>query len=202
MDIVGFGEMEQQIPADQVASKKMLEHEDMHEDFHMENREIKINPRQIVSDLYNLDWSKVYWRNFIFFLVLHLCFPYGVYLTMFSGAWKTLAFASMLCIFGGLGVTMGAHRLWSHCSFKATFPLRAVLVIFQTLSLEGHIYEWTKNHRIHHKYSETDADPHNARRGFFFSHMGWMMYEKHPEYLAKGDRVYMKDLESDPLVMW
>ena len=29
--------------------------------------------------------------------------------------------------------------------------------------------------RLHHKCSETQADPHNANRGFFFSHMGWLM---------------------------
>ena len=24
---------------------------------------------------------------------------------------------------------------------------------------------------MHHKYSETNADPHNANRGFFFAHV-------------------------------
>ncbi|KAK3876781.1 hypothetical protein Pcinc_018458 [Petrolisthes cinctipes] len=97
---------------------------------------------------------------------------------------------------------MGAHRLWAHRSFKATFPLRAVLVLFQTISLQQHIHEWTQNHRIHHKYSETDADPHNAKRGLFFSHIGWMMYEKHPEFTSKIQRMDMKDIENDCLVMW
>ena len=28
--------------------------------------------------------------------------------------------------------------------------------------------------RLHHKASETNGDPHNALRGFFFAHMGWL----------------------------
>ena len=35
--------------------------------------------------------------------------------------------------------------------------------------------------RVHHKFSETDADPHNAKRGFFFSHVGWLLVRKHPQ---------------------
>ena len=56
--------------------------------------------------------------------------------------------------------------------------------------------------RVHHKYTETDADPHNARRGFFFSHMGWLMVRKHKEVFEKGGLVDMSDLEKDPIVMF
>lgn len=42
------------------------------------------------------------------------------------------------------------------------------------------MYVWVRDHRQHHKYSDTDADPHNASRGFFFSHIGWLMSKKHP----------------------
>lgn len=42
------------------------------------------------------------------------------------------------------------------------------------------MYVWVRDHRQHHKYSDTDADPHNASRGFFFSHVGWLMSKKHP----------------------
>ena len=53
---------------------------------------------------------------------------------------------------------------------------------------------------MHHKFSETDADPHNAKRGFFFSHMGWLIVRKHPEVIAKGKTVDMSDLENDIIV--
>ncbi|TOF86305.1 hypothetical protein CGJ15_25245, partial [Vibrio parahaemolyticus] len=48
----------------------------------------------------------------------------------------------------------------------------------------------------------TDADPHNARRGFFFSHMGWLMYRKHPDVITKGRTLDVSDLQEDKIVMW
>lgn len=75
----------------------------------------------------------------------------------------------------GLGITAGAHRLWAHRSYKARFPLRVILMIFNTIAFQDAAMHWARDHRVHHKYSETDADPHNATRGFFFSHMGWLL---------------------------
>lgn len=60
--------------------------------------------------------------------------------------------------------------------------------------------EWARDHRVHHKYSETNADPHNARRGFFFSHVGWLLCRKHPDVSTKGKGVEITDLENDPLL--
>ena len=60
--------------------------------------------------------------------------------------------------------------------------------------------DWARDHRMHHKYSETDADPHNATRGFFFSHIGWLLVRKHPEIKSKGHTIDMNDLWSDPIL--
>lgn len=62
--------------------------------------------------------------------------------------------------------------------------------------------KWAKDHRLHHMYSETDADPHNAKRGFFFSHMGWLMSRKHPLVKLKGAGIDISDLKSDPILMF
>ena len=64
------------------------------------------------------------------------------------------------------------------------------------------IYEWSRDHRVHHKYSETDADPHNINRGFFFAHIGWLLMKKHPEVIEKGKKIYLQDLLDDPVVYW
>jgi stearoyl-CoA desaturase (delta-9 desaturase) len=61
---------------------------------------------------------------------------------------------------------------------------------------------WVRDHRQHHKYSDTDADPHNSTRGFFFSHCGWLMMRKHPDVIAKGKNIDISDLERDPIVMF
>ncbi|PSN55639.1 Acyl-CoA Delta(11) desaturase [Blattella germanica] len=46
------------------------------------------------------------------------------------------------------------------------------------------------------------TDPHNATRGFFFSHIGWLLTKKHPDVMAKGKLISMKDVEEDPVVAW
>ena len=62
------------------------------------------------------------------------------------------------------------------------------------------MFNWVTDRRIHHKFSETHSDPHNANRGFFFSHVGWLMQRKHPEVLRLGKQVDLSDVLADPLV--
>lgn len=73
--------------------------------------------------------------------------------------------ALLVLLMGGQGITAGAHRLWAHRTYKAKLPLRILLAIFQTMAFQNHIYEWVRDHRAHHKFTDTDADPHNASRG-------------------------------------
>lgn len=141
----------------------------------------------------------IVWRNVVVFALLHLGALYGIYLCFYA-KWQTLLFAYVLYFCGGLGITAGAHRLWAHRTYKAKMPLRILLAIFQTLAVQNSIFEWSRDHRVHHKHSETNADPHNAKRGFFFSHMGWLLMKKHPEVIEKGARIPLDDLLADPVV--
>lgn len=75
-------------------------------------------------------------------------------------------------------------------------------MLLQTFAFQNCIYEWCRDHRVHHKFTDTDADPHNSKRGVFFSHMGWLLLRKHKDVKAKGKLVDMSDLEKDPVVMW
>lgn len=72
--------------------------------------------------------------------------------------------ALIMAYAGGFGITAGAHRLWTHRSYKAKLPLRILLVMLNTMSYGMKILEWARDHRVHHKYSETDADPYNVKR--------------------------------------
>lgn len=101
---------------------------------------------------------------------------------------------------GGFGITCGAHRLWSHRSYTAKLPFRIVLMLFNSFSNQGTIYHWCRDHRAHHKFTDTEADPHDTTRGFFYAHMGWLLVPKHPEVKAKGDSIPCGDLLADPVV--
>ena len=63
-------------------------------------------------------------------------------------------------------------------------------------------YDWVRDHRTHHKYTDTDADPHDSTKGFFFSHVGWLMMKKHPEVIQKGRQIDMSDVLADPIFVF
>lgn len=65
---------------------------------------------------------------------------------------------------------------------------------------QNDIIDWARDHRVHHKFSETDADPHNARRGFFYCHVGWLLTRRHPDVKEKGKGVDISDLKNDPVL--
>jgi len=143
---------------------------------------------------------KIVWPNVYWYIVLHSLSGYGIYLAATQAMWTTIVWAILLYIAGGLGITGGAHRLWAHRSFKAKFPLRVILMIFNCIALQNDVIEWARDHRVHHKHSETDADPHNATRGLFFSHMGWLLVRKHPSVAEKGKGIDLSDLKADPVL--
>lgn len=145
---------------------------------------------------------KLVWRNIIAFAYVHIAAIYGLWLMFTSAKWQTIIFAFSLYVASGLGITAGAHRLWAHRSYKAKWPLRVILIIFNTIAFQDAAYHWARDHRVHHKYSETDADPHNATRGFFFSHIGWLLCKKHPEVKAKGKGMDLSDLRTDAILMF
>jgi stearoyl-CoA desaturase (delta-9 desaturase) len=144
---------------------------------------------------------KLIWRNIILYLIMHITGLYGLYLLVLYSQWKTIFWAWFLLVAALQGVTAGTHRLWAHKAYKAKLPLKMLLCIFQTLSLQNHIYDWATYHRVHHKYVDTDADPHNSRRGFFFSHVGWLFIEPRPNVAEKYKSIDFSDLEADPVVM-
>ncbi|XP_017786937.1 PREDICTED: stearoyl-CoA desaturase 5-like, partial [Nicrophorus vespilloides] len=145
-------------------------------------------------------WDIV-WLNVVLLGVLHILAVYG-YTQRFKSKLQTLIFIKTFRFLANLGVTAGAHRLWSHRSYKASLPFQALLATMMTFTYQNSIYIWCRDHRLHHKYSETDADPHNAKRGFFFSHVGWLLVRKHPDIIEKGKTIDMSDLKANPVVMF
>lgn len=141
---------------------------------------------------------RIVWRNVIWMVWLHSACIIGLYVFPFAHP-LTWAWCAVLYLMNALGITAGAHRLWAHRSYKAKLPTRIMLAFFQTLAFQNDIVEWSRDHRAHHKYSETDGDPHNAKRGFFFSHMGWLLVRKHPDVKAKGRLLDVSDLIADPV---
>jgi len=150
-----------------------------------------------------------HWKegNYNWFMCVYIpaCHILGIYGAIVHGP-KAMAHTWIWCYIvyyaTGLGIIVGAHRLFSHRSFEACLPLRVFLMCCNAGANEGSLFHWVRDHRVHHKYSETSADPHNATRGFFFAHCGWMLIKKHPDVLKAGRELDMSDMLADPAVMF
>jgi stearoyl-CoA desaturase (delta-9 desaturase) len=110
---------------------------------------------------------------------------------------QTLAWAFFLWPVTGFGITGGAHRLWAHRSYDAVPIVRWVIMICASIANQGTVFHWARDHRVHHQNSETDADPHNAKRGFFFAHVGWLLLKKDERVKIAGRKLDISDLKAD-----
>jgi stearoyl-CoA desaturase (Delta-9 desaturase) len=154
-------------------------------------------PSHYGEDDYQLE---IVWQNVFIFFILHCAAIYGLTLHCIKTSSIIIAWVGgLMCAFG---TTLGAHRLYTHRSFKANKKLQILLLFMQTMAVQNSMYEWVRDHRVHHKFTDTNADPHNSKRGFFFSHIGWLMCKKHPDVKKFGSRIDMSDLEADPFVMF
>lgn len=164
----------------------------------------------LIKEFDNLPWferrfgfkAPIVWFNVYVAIVGHMLAAYGAVMYGPRATWGSWFFYLMLYLLSGLGVTAGVHRYWAHKTYKATVPFQIALMVFNCISMQNDIIEWCRDHRVHHKYTETDADPHNALRGFFFAHMGWLMMKKNPQVFIKGKNIDISDLRHDPVVMF
>jgi fatty-acid desaturase len=113
--------------------------------------------------------------------------------------WTNLfAALALYWVAGGLGISMGYHRLHTHRGFKTFKPFEYFLAICGTLTLEGGPIFWVAVHRLHHQYSDQGEDPHTPRVSGFWAHLGWILFgQAHHNDTARMAR-YAPDLAKEP----
>ncbi|XP_045768496.1 acyl-CoA Delta-9 desaturase-like [Maniola jurtina] len=147
--------------------------------------------------------AQIRWPDLIVQVLLHTVSIYGFYLMLTNRVnFLTTLFAFATIYTSGFGITAGVHRLWSHRAYRARLPLKVLLALLFTVTGQRDIYTWALDHRVHHKYSETVADPHDINRGFWFAHVGWLVLTPHPA--VEDRRIALRktslDLTHDPVV--
>lgn len=116
--------------------------------------------------------------------------------------WETMVLFLCMTIATGVAITGGYHRLFSHKSFDAKGPFRLFVLLFGAAAFENSALRWSSDHRNHHKFVDTDQDPYNIKRGFWYAHMGWVMLKFDPAHRYDYVTDNVADLKSDPLVMF
>jgi stearoyl-CoA desaturase (delta-9 desaturase) len=95
-------------------------------------------------------------------------------------------------------ISAGYHRLFSHRTYEAHPVLRFLLLAIGAGAYQNSVLAWAADHRRHHARTDSDLDPYSAKRGFWYSHMGWVLRKADPGIKPTP----VRDLERDPLVMW
>ena len=146
--------------------------------------------------------TRINWLNTVFLLSTPLLALAGVILhwSLLSAPGLTEFIVFIAFYFAcGLSITVGYHRLFSHRSHEASWPLVLFYAIFGAGAFQNSIIEWCSDHRNHHKSTDTENDPYSATKGFWYSHMGWVMID---EENFQNDFSNVKDLQSSKIIMW
>lgn len=131
-----------------------------------------------------------------FFIFLHL----GALLAFIPSTfcWSAVGlFAFMYWLTASVGVCLGFHRYLTHRSMMMPRWLDYFVVFCGTLACQNGPLKWVAQHRMHHQGSDTPDDPHDARQGFWWSHMQWMFYDRHKFDNTERIRKYTKDINGD-----
>ncbi|KAJ9593732.1 hypothetical protein L9F63_014705 [Diploptera punctata] len=157
----------------------------------------KMADTESVSQHRDISWPVV-----LYSVHIHIGALFGIYYIFTEAKLLTTLFSLLLTLLAVLGATAGAHRLWAHRSYTANSTLRVILMLCQTLVLQGSIYDWVLDHRLHHKYFGTDLDPYNNKKGVLHAHFTTNLKKKHPEYARLAATIDMTDMQEDRIVIF
>ena len=148
----------------------------------------------------NIPFNRVEWvtSGFLIFTALLTFTAVPAYLYHFGWDWFLFGVFLFYYIATGTSITLGYHRLFSHKAFKAKWPVKLFVLLFGAAAFENSALWWSSEHRKHHKHVDTDDDPYDITKGFFWAHMGWLMFKLKPDTPTEN----VQDLKKDKLVMW
>ncbi len=141
----------------------------------------------------------VNWITVVAFSLFHV----GAVAALFFFSWP--AFFSAVVLYWislSFGIGMGYHRLLTHRSYKVPKVIEYFLAICGTLALEGGPIFWVATHRIHHKFSDQDGDPHTPRDGRWWAHIIWMLVGDVTHCDTEMAAKFAPDLYKDRFMMW
>jgi stearoyl-CoA desaturase (delta-9 desaturase) len=140
------------------------------------------------------------WISLVFFSAFHVM----AIAALWSFSWSALAVAIVLhWLTGGIGICLGYHRMLSHRSFQVPKWLEYTIAICGALSIQGGPIFWVGGHRQHHAHTEDYyKDPYSAERGFWWSHILWLLYPQPHVFNQHRYGKYAPDLMRQPFYRW
>ena len=148
---------------------------------------------------FRLPSSRINWTNSSFLIGTFVVTCTAVPLYLWKYGVDTFQVSMFLFFFiaTGLSITLGYHRLFSHVAFHASWPVRLVTLIFGAAAFENSAMHWVSDHRRHHKHVDHEQDPYDISQGFWYAHMGWILFKLDAEPPLDN----IQDLRKDRIFM-
>lgn len=149
----------------------------------------------------NIPFERVQWitSSFLIITLALTLTAVPLYLILVStGTWFMWGLFLFYTAATGISITLGYHRLFSHLAFKAKAPVKWFVLLFGAAAWENSVITWCSEHRRHHKHVDHDDDPYNINLGFWWAHMGWLMFKLKPDEPIDN----VKDLQKDSAILW
>ncbi|MGB3695557.1 MAG: fatty acid desaturase [Spirulinaceae cyanobacterium] len=140
------------------------------------------------------------WTSVAFFSTFHIL----ALLAPWFFSWSALG-VMIFChwLFGSIGICLGYHRLLTHRSLQVPQWLEYVIVTIGALALQGGPIFWVAGHRLHHAHTEdVEKDPYSAKKGFWWSHVLWLVYPQKQFFDYEAYQKYAPDLTRHAYYRW
>ena len=122
--------------------------------------------------------ARIQWRSSLPFLAVHVV-PLAAVITGITAR----AVVLFMVLYGTrmFFVTAGYHRYFAHRSYRVSRPVQAVLAFGGTTAAQKGPLWWAAHHRAHHRHTDQPGDVHSPGDGFWWSHVGWVLSDRHKE---------------------
>ena len=143
-----------------------------------------------------VDMHRLRWPYLIGVVGFHLVALLAFSPVLFSWTNVFAAFAG-LYVFGTLGINLCYHRLLTHRGFRCSRRLEHFFAMLGVCCLQDTPAHWVAVHRMHHKHSDEQPDPHSPLVSFFWSHVAWLWVKNSELSRFTMFERYVKDLLRD-----
>jgi stearoyl-CoA desaturase (Delta-9 desaturase) len=144
-----------------------------------------------VIDTQRLPHGRINLRTSVPFFIAHLVPLLAIFTGVPARAWLLFAVTYWARMFF---ITAGYHRYFAHRSFRTGRVFQFLLAFGGGSAVQKGVLWWAGHHRIHHRFTDTERDPHTPRKGFWWSHVGWILSDETSDAPANS----MKDFERFP----
>lgn len=160
----------------------------------------KRKPSKYISDDSSTELpliQQINWLSTSIIFVPLLSFVIGSRFVALQRSTFYLALAQYILTLGS--ISAGYHRLYSHRSFRASPLIECIVLAWGAAAFQGSARWWARNHRAHHRYVDTAADPYTVYKGFWYAHLGWMVFKQRSRSTGRVD---ISDLNENQFVKW